>query len=110
MTRISFSREPLRTTEVLGSFGQACSGGSPSFKSSGVMTCADAFAFGDNKKIAFLRPVAAAGLIFLRRSEPPRRSETLRWRASSKEASVAFASDTAFVFSSSAMSLDLSRV
>jgi hypothetical protein len=32
---------------------------------------ADAFAFGDNKKIAFLRPVAAAGLIFLCRSEPP---------------------------------------
>jgi hypothetical protein len=38
MTRISFNREPLRTTEVLGSFGQACSGGSPTFTSSGAMT------------------------------------------------------------------------
>ena len=48
-----------------------------------------------------------ADLLVPQRTSPP--SETLRWRASSKEASVAFASDTAFVFSSSAMSLDLSR-
>ena len=36
-TRSSFSREPLRTTAVLGSFGQACTGGPPGFKSSGLM-------------------------------------------------------------------------
>ena len=37
-TRISFRREPLRTTEVFGSFGQARTGGSPAFRSSGAMT------------------------------------------------------------------------
>jgi hypothetical protein len=65
--------------------------------------------FGANEQVAFLRSHITAGLVFLRRSELARRQER-SYRASSKEASVAFASDTAFVFSSSAMSLDLSRV
>jgi hypothetical protein len=64
---------------------------------------------GENEQVTFLRSLITAGLIFLRRSEtyPP---GTLRWRASSKEASVAFASDTASVFSSSTTNLDFSRV
>jgi len=39
MIRISLSREPLRITPVLGSWGQACTGGPLSFRSDGLMTC-----------------------------------------------------------------------
>ena len=75
MTRISFSREPSRTTEVLGSFGQARTGGPPSLRSSGLMTSPLLFAFGCNEKIGLLRPLVLSGLIVIRSGCLRHRSE-----------------------------------
>jgi len=66
--------------------------------------------FGENQQVTFFAVAhhCRADLPPSQRTFPP--PGTPRWRALSEEASVVFASDTAFVFSSSTTNLEFSHV